>query len=628
MGLTRPRAHQLQDIDYKQTSRAITTTNITLSGGAPATVDGVSLGLNDRVLVTGQSTGSENGIYSVTTVGAGSNGTWARSSDADAAGEIKAGSIIMVTEGTVNADTQWKLTTDDPITIGQTALTFARNGNNAYGVFAVAGQSDIVADGVGDTLTVVAGTNIALTTNASADTLTITPSLTPAVTTLEATGNITGGNLITAGSITASGLVYPTADGTSGQAIITDASGNLSFGDVSGGGGNWQSVVTASTLTVVAGNGYPINTTSNACTVTLPSSASVGDSISIVDYAGTFATNSITLTSSLNIEGATDDKKLRTNREGVTITYVDATQGWVATSGVNSGTQALDPSAYDIEFLVVAGGGGTGSGGGGAGGLRTSTQSTSVGTVITVAVGDGGAGAVPSSTGSIGSNSSISGSGLTTITSAGGGGGGGGATSGASGGSGGGTGYDGNGAAGGTGNTPSTSPSQGNNGGAGVGTDLKGGAGGGGAGAAGLSNSGSAGGNGGIGSISTIISTTLASSLLVGVVSGSDVYFAGGGGGGCNTHGGGTGGTGGTGGGGAGGASDGANGVSGLVNTGGGAGGREPNSGGTAPSGGKGVVILKLPTTFYSGTISGSPTVSTSGTDTILTFKGTGSYTS
>ena len=48
----------------------------------------------------------------------------------------------MVTEGTtVYADTQWKLTTDDPITIGSTALTFARNGAAAYGVFAVAGQS-------------------------------------------------------------------------------------------------------------------------------------------------------------------------------------------------------------------------------------------------------------------------------------------------------------------------------------------------------------------------------------------------------------------------------------------------------------------------------------------------------
>ena len=179
MGLTRPRAHQLQDIDYKQTSRAITTTNITLSGSAPAVVDGVSLGLNDRVLVTGQSTGSENGIYSVTTVGAGSNGTWARSSDADGAGELNAGSITMVTEGTTYADTQWKLTTDDPITIGSTALTFVRNGNAAFGVVAVSGQSDLVSDQIGDTLTLVAGSNVTLTTNAGTDALTIAAGGTP-----------------------------------------------------------------------------------------------------------------------------------------------------------------------------------------------------------------------------------------------------------------------------------------------------------------------------------------------------------------------------------------------------------------------------------------------------------------
>jgi hypothetical protein len=349
MGLTRPRAHQLQDIDYKQTSRAITTTNITLSGGAPAVVDGVSLGLNDRVLVTGQSTGSENGIYSVTTVGAGSNGTWARSSDADGAGELNAGSITMVTEGTTYADTQWKLTTDDPITIGSTALTFVRNGAAAYGVFAVAGQSDIVADVVGDTLTVVAGTNIALTTNDSTDTLTITPSLTPALTTATFTNTTTddtilltttedsstagpvitlkrnsaspadadylgqlkfqgendadqevvyakitgkiqdasdgsedgllefanmkaGSNVITARlrsdslqllngtTLVVAGLTYPTADGTSGQAIITDASGNLSFGDVSGGGTgrvtfNYAITGTPTTVTGADSNG-------------------------------------------------------------------------------------------------------------------------------------------------------------------------------------------------------------------------------------------------------------------------------------------------------------------------------------------------------------------------------------
>ena len=195
MGLTRPRAHQLQDIDYKQTARAVTTSNVTLSGGAPATVDGVSLALRDRVLVTAQTTGSENGIYYVTTVGAGSNGTWARSLDADATGEIKAGTIIMITEGTTYADTQWKLTTDDPITVGSTTMTFVRAGNAAYGTIAVSGQNSIVADQIGDTLTMVAGTNLALTTNDGTDTLTITPSLTPSLSSVTISGNATANNI-------------------------------------------------------------------------------------------------------------------------------------------------------------------------------------------------------------------------------------------------------------------------------------------------------------------------------------------------------------------------------------------------------------------------------------------------
>ena len=117
MALTRPRAYQIYDIDYKQAVRVVTTTNITLSGGAPNTVDGISLVLNNRVLVTGQSTASENGIYFVSTVGSGSNGTWERSIDTNSTGELLSGTIVMVTEGDVFKDTQWKLTTDDPITI-------------------------------------------------------------------------------------------------------------------------------------------------------------------------------------------------------------------------------------------------------------------------------------------------------------------------------------------------------------------------------------------------------------------------------------------------------------------------------------------------------------------------------
>ena len=403
----------------------------------------------------------------------------------------------------------------------------------------------------------------------------------------------------------------------SGATITVNSGGQIvNNGTSEGFGIAWQAVTTAATLTTIAGKGYPINTTSNACTVTLPSSASVGDSIQIVDYAGTFATNNITLTSSLNIEGGALDKLLTTNREGVTITYVDVTQGWVASSGVNSGNQALDPVPYSVDFLVVAGGGGGGgnafpnyaSGGGGAGGYRTSTQTVNGGTEITITVGDGGA------VGTAGSNSSISGSGLTTITSAGGGNGGHGGNSagntGANGGSGGGGGYN---AASGSGNTPSTSPSQGNSGGQATTGSATAGGGGGGAGAVGSNGLGDPSATGGAGGNGTASSIT-----------GSSVTYAGGGGGGSGyTAGSGTGGTGGTGGGGAGGGTG--NGTVGTANTGGGGGGARGSF--TSGSGGKGVVILSMPLASFSNTVTGSPTESDDGTTKVLIFNGDGSYT-
>ena len=380
---------------------------------------------------------------------------------------------------------------------------------------------------------------------------------------------------------------------------------------------SWQSVQTTG-FTAVAGRGYPCNTTSAAFTVTLPASPSVGDTIILLDYAGTFDTNNLTVNPNSNkLEGGTLNLILSGDREGVTLTYIDSTQGWLASSGVNEGTDALSSVPYSVDFLVVAGGGGTAGnsgtasagGGGGAGGFRTSTQSVAIGTVITVTVGDGGAaGSSGSNLGSSGSDSSISGSGLTTITSAGGGRGGGYNGSiflaGANGGSGGGGNY--NALAGGSGNTPSTSPSQGNNGGTGTSSD--GAAGGGGAGAVGsnhnATNNGTAGGNG------------TASSIT-----GSSVTYAGGGGGGSYTA---TVGTGGSGGGGTG--------TNGTANTGGGGGGKSANgsSANAGTAGGKGVVILSVPDANYSGTTTGSPTVTpnANGTGkTVLQFNGTGSYT-
>jgi hypothetical protein len=413
--------------------------------------------------------------------------------------------------------------------------------------------------------------------------------------------------------------------GASGDTISIPSGATLAnSGTATGFGISWQSDIKTSAFTAVAGEGYFCNTTSSAFTITLPGSASAGDTIQIVDYAGTFATNNITLTSSLNIEGEALNKVLTTNREGVTITYADATQGWVASSGVNSGNQALDPDVYSADFLVVAGGGGGGNGGfrggggGGAGGYRTSTQSIEKGRVITVTVGDGGVGLnVASSQTPSGSNSSISGTGITTITSAGGGGGGnesGGFPGVAGGSGGGGAGTTGAGStSGGAGNTPSTDPSQGNDGGAGIGSpsnDTLAGGGGGGAAAVGQASSLSNGGNGGNGSASSI--------------TGSSVTYAGGGGGAVKN---GTSGSGGSGGGGAG-VSTGV-GTAGTINTGGGAGGTGNNGGsGRGGTGGKGVVIISVPDADYSGTTTGSPTVVTGVSGkTVMTFTGSGSYT-
>ena len=96
----------------------------------------------------------------------------------------------------------------------------------------------------------------------------------------------------------------------------------------------WQSVVTGSTLTAVAGNGYWIDTTSNACTITLPASASVGDTIVFADYARNWGTNKITIDSNgLNYQGDSDVFTIEYSTDGMTldIVYVDATKGWIPT---------------------------------------------------------------------------------------------------------------------------------------------------------------------------------------------------------------------------------------------------------------------------------------------------------
>ncbi len=112
-------------LNWKQSVRAATTTNGTLATAYENgdTLDGVTLATGDRILLKDQTTGSENGIYTVNASGAPT-----RALDADTSAEVTSGLAVTVTQGTVNGDKVFILTTNDPITLGTTALSFSTLG--------------------------------------------------------------------------------------------------------------------------------------------------------------------------------------------------------------------------------------------------------------------------------------------------------------------------------------------------------------------------------------------------------------------------------------------------------------------------------------------------------------------
>ena len=123
-------------------------------------------------------------------------------------------------------------------------------------------------------------------------------------------------------------LNLPTTSGTANQVIQTDGSGNLSFATVSGGAA-WQAVKTSS-FNVTAKEGYFVDTTSTTITATLPSSPTIGDFVSFIDYAGTFDTNNFTVArNGKPIQGSATDLTVATERAGFTLVFVDNTQGWL-----------------------------------------------------------------------------------------------------------------------------------------------------------------------------------------------------------------------------------------------------------------------------------------------------------
>ena len=126
-----------------------------------------------------------------------------------------------------------------------------------------------------------------------------------------------------------SGTTFATTD--KGTKLIYINGQNVTNVELGTGGASWQAVKTGN-FAAVAGEGYFVDTNSGGApiTATLPGSATIGDTISFIDYAGTFATHKLEIgRNGHNISGTASNLDVQTNNAGLQLVYVDSTKGWL-----------------------------------------------------------------------------------------------------------------------------------------------------------------------------------------------------------------------------------------------------------------------------------------------------------
>ena len=491
----------------------------------------------------------------------------------------------------------------DAYNISGTSLTFTgtvASGTNNVQVVHMGLAMDVGVPG-DDTISTVKIADDAVTAAKLANSInTEIAANTAKVTNATHTGDVTGATALT---IAVDAVDIPMLSATGTASATTYLRGDNAWSTIATGT-SWQSVQTTG-FTAVAGNGYPCNTTSGSFTVTLPASASVGDTIELVDYAGTFATNAITLDpQSLNMKGESLTADVNGARNGLKLVYVDATQGWVTVTSTTSelisrqvaatGGTVTTYAGYkvhtfltssnfivsaggQVDIMMVGGGGGGGGsgGGGGAGGMIVQAGRNLTAATYAIVIGaGGGVSGTTAGDGTAGSNTTFN---ATDLVAMGGGLGYHSTAAAVGGGSGGGSGYYGTSGGGSEIQTTQSGDSGtygfGNDGGSGGGYVAPGYSGGGGGGAGGVGGDAAAGANGGNGGAGkdNLYRT------------GVNITYGGGGGGSTRS---GSVGSGGSGGGGAGGSA-------GTANLGGGGGGGAGPGMTNAYAGGSGIVVIR-----------------------------------
>lgn len=392
-------------LDVKDSVRVASTANVTVSyaatagassrgqiSAAPNTLDGVTLVANNRILLKDQTTGAQNGIWVVTTVGTGANGVWDRASDFDADSEVTSGAFVFVEEGTTNADSGWVLTTDGTITIGGasgTALAFAQ--------FSGAGQITAGAGltKTGNTLDVGTANTGRIVVNAdNIDLATVGTAGTYRSVTTDAYGRVTAGTNPTTFSgygisDTSANLAAAITDETGSGSLVFATSPSLVTPSLSGETFSTNNAVTAGTSNV-QGQGaltadFNVVTTVTATNaVTLPT-ATQGRRLIVVNK-GANALN-IYPAAGATIDALSVNSSISLPVNAVMEFNASSTTQWYssynltsATSGVSSfsaGTTGLTPSTGTTGAVTL---GGT---------LNVSSGGTGVTTLSGIAYGNG-----------------------------------------------------------------------------------------------------------------------------------------------------------------------------------------------------------------------------------------------
>ena len=291
----------VEGLNVHAPAAAATTANLTATynngtGGVGATltnagaqaafaVDGYTATLNARILVKNQSTGAQNGVYTVTTLGSGStNWVLTRATDMDDVGnsstQLGPGDYVFVSGGTQNGGSAWVITTPLPITIGTTPITFVQ----------FAGPGTYTA-GAGLTLT---GTQFSITSTGVTAATYGSASSVPTIA-VDARGQITSASntsiAIDAAAVTSGSLAV--AHGGTGLSAAP-ANGQLAIGNGTG----------YSLATLTAGSGIVI--TNGAGSISIATTG--GGTVTSVDASGgttgmTFTGGPITGSGTLTLGG-------------------------------------------------------------------------------------------------------------------------------------------------------------------------------------------------------------------------------------------------------------------------------------------------------------------------------------